>query len=83
MEWFGRCVIHSQLMEILTNDENSDTISWLPHGRSFIIYKKKKFAAKILVKYFKVCYSFPVPVYHIVGTYCDLWFCFAHPVFSL
>ena len=41
-------------MEILTNDEDSDTIAWLPHGRSFIIYKKKKFAAQVLVKYFKV-----------------------------
>uniref|UniRef100_A0A7S4ATW8 HSF-type DNA-binding domain-containing protein n=1 Tax=Pseudo-nitzschia australis TaxID=44445 RepID=A0A7S4ATW8_9STRA len=41
------------LMEILTNDEDSDTIAWLPHGRSFIIYKKKKFAAQVLVKYFK------------------------------
>eukprot|EP00536_Pseudo-nitzschia_multiseries_P002968 jgi/Psemu1/184836/e_gw1.42.28.1 len=40
-------------MEILTNDEDSDTIAWLPHGRSFIIYKKKKFAAQVLVKYFK------------------------------
>jgi hypothetical protein len=44
---------HEQLMEVLTNDEDSDTISWLPHGRSFIIYKKKKFASKVLVKYFK------------------------------
>ena len=40
-------------MEVLTNDEDSDTISWLPHGRSFIIYKKKKFASQVLVKYFK------------------------------
>ena len=40
-------------MEILANDEDADTISWLPHGRSFIIYKKKKFAAQVLPKYFK------------------------------
>ena len=40
-------------MEILSNEEDSDTISWLPHGRSFIIYKKKKFAAQVLPKYFK------------------------------
>ncbi|KAG7372566.1 HSF-type DNA-binding protein [Nitzschia inconspicua] len=41
------------LMEILCNDEENDTISWLPHGRSFIIYKKKKFGNQILPKYFK------------------------------
>lgn len=42
-----------QLMDILSNEEDSDTISWLPHGRSFIIYKKKKFAANVLPKFFK------------------------------
>jgi hypothetical protein len=40
-------------MEILTSDEHADTISWLPHGRSFIIYKKKTFAATVLPKFFK------------------------------
>jgi hypothetical protein len=40
-------------MEILSDEEDSDTISWLPHGRSFIIYKKKKFAANVLPKFFK------------------------------
>ncbi|MGK3734933.1 MAG: hypothetical protein ACI90V_001772 [Bacillariaceae sp.] len=40
-------------MEILTSDDHADTISWLPHGRSFIIYKKKTFAATILPKFFK------------------------------
>ena len=40
-------------MDILSNEEDYDTISWLPHGRSFIIYKKKKFAAQALPKYFK------------------------------
>eukprot|EP00526_Cylindrotheca_closterium_P009350 CAMPEP_0113609668 /NCGR_PEP_ID=MMETSP0017_2-20120614/4618_1 /TAXON_ID=2856 /ORGANISM="Cylindrotheca closterium" /LENGTH=426 /DNA_ID=CAMNT_0000518509 /DNA_START=19 /DNA_END=1299 /DNA_ORIENTATION=- /assembly_acc=CAM_ASM_000147 len=41
------------LMEILNNEEESDTIAWLPHGRSFIIYKKKRFAAHTLPKFFK------------------------------
>lgn len=41
------------LMDILSNEEDSDTIAWMPHGRSFIIYKKKKFAAHVLPKYFK------------------------------
>jgi hypothetical protein len=40
-------------MEILTSDDHADTISWLPHGRSFIIYKKKTFAATVLPKFFK------------------------------
>ena len=40
-------------MDILSNEEDSDTIAWMPHGRSFIIYKKKKFAAHVLPKYFK------------------------------
>jgi len=41
------------LMDILANGEESDTIAWLPHGRSFIIYKKKKFAQTVLPTYFK------------------------------
>ena len=40
-------------MEIVSNEENADVISWLPHGKGFAIYKKKKFASDILPKYFK------------------------------
>mmetsp|Transcript_32598 Transcript_32598/g.74975 ORF Transcript_32598/g.74975 Transcript_32598/m.74975 type:complete len:274 (+) Transcript_32598:102-923(+) len=40
-------------MEILSNEEHQDIITWLPHGKAFIIYKKKKFAAEVLPKYFK------------------------------
>ena len=35
-------------MDILNDEEDQDTIAWLPHGRSFIIYKKKKFACKFV-----------------------------------
>lgn len=42
-----------QLFDILAKESNSDVIGWLPHGKAFIIYKKKKFAAEILPKYFK------------------------------
>lgn len=42
-----------RLMEILANEAIADTVSWLPHGKGFIIYKKKKFAAEVLPKYFK------------------------------
>eukprot|EP00547_Thalassionema_nitzschioides_P001140 CAMPEP_0194213276 /NCGR_PEP_ID=MMETSP0156-20130528/13702_1 /TAXON_ID=33649 /ORGANISM="Thalassionema nitzschioides, Strain L26-B" /LENGTH=299 /DNA_ID=CAMNT_0038941267 /DNA_START=271 /DNA_END=1170 /DNA_ORIENTATION=- len=42
-----------KLMDILNGGEHSDVIAWLPHGKGFIISKKKKFAAKVLPKYFK------------------------------
>lgn len=41
------------LMEILTSDDHTDIIAWLPHGQSFIIYKKKTFASIVLPIYFK------------------------------
>mmetsp|Transcript_33445 Transcript_33445/g.37320 ORF Transcript_33445/g.37320 Transcript_33445/m.37320 type:complete len:429 (-) Transcript_33445:200-1486(-) len=41
------------LMEILTSDDQTDTISWLPHGSSFIIHKKKSFGSTVLPKFFK------------------------------
>ena len=43
----------AQLMEILATDELGDVVSWLPHGKGFLIYKKKKFATETLPKYFK------------------------------
>ena len=39
-------------MEILEDEEYSDVISWLPHGRGFVIFKKKAFEEKILPKHF-------------------------------
>lgn len=42
-----------RLMDILSNDQVNDVVTWLPHGKAFIIYKKKKFAAEILPKFFK------------------------------
>jgi len=42
-----------RLMEILSNDEHSEIISWLPHGRGFMIYQKKRFATEVMPKYFK------------------------------
>jgi hypothetical protein len=42
-----------RLLEILSNhEEHGDIISWLPHGRGFMIYKKKMFEIKIMPKYF-------------------------------
>ena len=40
-------------MQILSDEENADVINWLPHGKGFVIHKKKKFASDVLPKYFK------------------------------
>ena len=42
-----------QLMSILENESISDIISWLPHGRGFIIRDKGRFEEEVLTKYFK------------------------------
>ena len=39
-------------MEILTQEKYSDIITWLPHGRGFVILQKKRFANEIMPKYF-------------------------------
>merc|ERR1719293_479255 len=36
----------SILMEILNNDNHSDVISWLHHGKSFFIKNKEKFSTQ-------------------------------------
>jgi hypothetical protein len=40
-------------MDILSEEGQAETISWLPHGNGFIIHKKKTFANEMLPKYFK------------------------------
>eukprot|EP00557_Chaetoceros_sp_GSL56_P013831 CAMPEP_0176482984 /NCGR_PEP_ID=MMETSP0200_2-20121128/3680_1 /TAXON_ID=947934 /ORGANISM="Chaetoceros sp., Strain GSL56" /LENGTH=340 /DNA_ID=CAMNT_0017879363 /DNA_START=184 /DNA_END=1203 /DNA_ORIENTATION=+ len=42
-----------KLMSILDSHEHHDIISWLPHGRGFIIRDKKRLADLVLPKYFK------------------------------
>lgn len=42
-----------RLHDMLSNEENSDVISWLPHGKGFIIRKKEEFSNDVLPKYFK------------------------------
>jgi len=37
---------YPQLMELLSNEDVSDVITWLPHGKGFAILKKNKFAAE-------------------------------------
>lgn len=42
-----------KLMAVLETDQLSDIITWLPHGKGFIILQKKKFASDIMPLYFK------------------------------
>lgn len=42
-----------KLMSVLDNDRLSDIITWLPHGKGFIILQKKKFAAEVMPIFFK------------------------------
>mmetsp|Transcript_31208 Transcript_31208/g.47806 ORF Transcript_31208/g.47806 Transcript_31208/m.47806 type:complete len:204 (-) Transcript_31208:65-676(-) len=42
-----------RLMEILSNEDNLHIINWLPHGKGFVIYKKKEFARSIMPLYFR------------------------------
>ena len=41
------------LMSVLSNDQVSDIITWLPHGKGFIILQTKKFVSDVLPQYFK------------------------------
>eukprot|EP00957_Ditylum_brightwellii_P012030 908669-Ditylum_brightwellii.AAC.1 len=40
-------------MEILSNEENSDIITWLDHGKGFVIIQKKRFVLEVMPKFFK------------------------------
>lgn len=42
-----------KLYNMLTAEVESALVSWLPHGRAFIIRKPKAFAAEIMPKYFR------------------------------
>ncbi|KAL3792953.1 hypothetical protein HJC23_010966 [Cyclotella cryptica] len=42
-----------KLMEILSNSQISDIITWLPNGKGFIILQKRKFASEVMPLYFK------------------------------
>jgi hypothetical protein len=40
-------------MEVLSDKANDHIITWLPHGKAFVIYQKEKFTRDILPRYFK------------------------------
>lgn len=42
-----------KLMEILSKEENSDVITWLDHGKGFMIIQKKRFVTEVMPMYFK------------------------------
>lgn len=40
-------------MQVVSDESTNDVIAWLPHGKGFQIYKKKKFASDVLPTAFK------------------------------
>jgi hypothetical protein len=41
------------LFAILSNEALTDTIAWMPHGRSFTILNQDRFASSVLPKYYR------------------------------
>lgn len=47
-----------QLLQILSDESNADSIAWLPHGLAFIIVDRHKLISDVLPKYFdKIKYT--------------------------
>jgi len=46
-------IFPQKLMEILADASNTDSISWLPHGKAFVIRNRKTFSSVVLPKYFR------------------------------
>ena len=42
-----------KLMDMLAKEPDTTVVSWLPHGRAFIVRKPKAFTADIMPKYFR------------------------------
>lgn len=47
-----REIFPERLMSILNDDSLSDIVTWLPHGRSFVIIRPDVFAEKVMPQYF-------------------------------
>lgn len=48
----SRQIFPQRLFTVLADSKLSDTIAWLPHGRSFVIIRPDVFSEQILPKYF-------------------------------
>jgi hypothetical protein len=45
-------IVPQRLMEILSDRQYNDSISWLPHGRAFFIKNRKLFGETVMPRYF-------------------------------
>jgi HSF-type DNA-binding len=45
-------IFPQRLMEVLGDDNNSEAISWLPHGRAFTIRNRNAFAELVMPRFF-------------------------------
>jgi hypothetical protein len=45
-------IFPQRLMEILSDEQYSESISWLPHGRAFVIKNRKLFGETVMPRYF-------------------------------
>lgn len=52
MQRSKREIFPQKLMSVLNEPSLSDIISWLPHGKSFVIIRPDVFTAQVMPKYF-------------------------------
>jgi hypothetical protein len=45
-------IFPQRLMEILNDEQNSESICWLPHGKSFVVRSRSLFAERVMPRYF-------------------------------
>jgi hypothetical protein len=45
-------IFPQRLMEILSDEQYNESISWLPHGRAFVIKNRKLFGETVMPRYF-------------------------------
>jgi HSF-type DNA-binding len=67
-----------RLHEILSNAEYSECITWLPHGRSWKILRRKQFERLVIPRHFR--HGRYSSFMRQVGVFADQ--CFIHPCFS-